>query len=93
MDVKFYYTTKNALQMSFDNRSFVVSIVDSDVHIVYQEVNMCGATREKGKLGAGRNAVTASKRPTGAKMCQKCEELYKANGHSEWHRWVKNVSA
>lgn len=92
--VKFYYITKNARQLSFDNRSYVVPIVESEVHIVYQDANLCRENRLKGKLArmsGGRNAVTAVKFPAGAKMCKECERLYKANGQLDWYKWTKSI--
>ena len=91
-NVKFYYITKNARQTSFDGHDFIAPVVDGEIHIVYQETNLCGESRLKGKksLGAGKNPVTAAKRPAG-KMCAKCVELYKANGQLDWGRWEKMV--
>ncbi len=92
-NVKFYYITKNARQTSFDGHGFIVPILDSEIHIVYQDITLCGVSREKGKksLGTGRNPVTAARRPAG-KVCPRCAELYKANGQLDWGRWEKAVS-
>ena len=58
-------------------------------HILYQGSWMCGERMKKGKK---IKYATRTQRIDGIKICQECQERYKANLDSAWQKWVSGQS-
>jgi len=95
-DFKFFYPVITVAQEAFrdDGPSYVHGVdVSKDGHIVYQGRLMCGESMEVlcSHFKTKRKKIV-NVRLEGVKMCEKCQEKYKANLDSAWSRWASGVA-
>jgi hypothetical protein len=81
-DVHFFGVTK---QVQRDEKKGKDVVVDTP-----SALSLCGLSRfeigtKQSKDGAYKETET---RPSGVKVCPKCEELYKSSSHSDWNTFV-----
>lgn len=90
--VSFWYAVKNAIQSNFEGQPTVVQVFVGEGHIVYNEVLMCGQSREAlQKTYKADRAKQVELRIEGLPVCKKCQQKFKENSALSWQKWTKNI--
>lgn len=88
MNIRFWVVMGTEKQLNFEGHMTNREVPVGNQHIVYQEVLMCGQSRNALK-GSKRKQSTRQARFLNVPLCPDCEKAYKEHPDLGWMAWQR----